>query len=71
MVIIKLIRKMYTPSHTQRQPTLVVFEQPSSVQVWGSALKRRSLSSPFPCLNPTWTPAPWWSVSVWCEASGN
>lgn len=25
MVIIKLIKKMYTPSHTQRQPTLVVF----------------------------------------------
>lgn len=38
MIIIKLIKKMYTPSHTQRQPTLVVFERLSSeshVQLWG------------------------------------
>lgn len=46
MIIIKLIQKMYTPSHTQRQPTLVVFERPSSesrVQLWGGLDSRGGL----------------------------
>ena len=46
---------MYMPSHTQTQPTLVVFERLSSeshVQTWGSR-GGPLVAQCLPCLNPT------------------
>lgn len=56
MIVNKINSKnVHALTHTQRQPTPVVFEPPSI---------------PSPLSYPDCTPPPGWSVSVWCEASG-
>lgn len=63
---------MYTPSHTQRHPTPVVSEQPSSesrVQPLGSLEPRGA--PVHPVLTQLHARPPGWSVSVLCEASGS
>lgn len=76
MIIIKLMisKKIYTPSHTQRHPTLAVssgFPRSLMVQLWGMDSRGSYPEPPSPLSGPNPPCPPGRGVCVSCEASGN